>query len=173
MLQITGVYGDGDGNDKTICGPQHTSGKRNDDVRSKGQRNCFGFSKGEEETLPEFVAEPTTAFSVTTIKISCTHEYLAPELISGDGHGNGVDRWAFGVLVYELLYETTPFRGRSKECTLRNIGTKTVRFDEVDVKGMAQAKDLIEKLLVKDPRERLGCARGDEDEDRENDFFQI
>ncbi|KAF5780655.1 putative protein kinase AGC-RSK-2 family [Helianthus annuus] len=131
--------------------------RRSDDVRSKGQRNCFGFSKGEEETLPEFVAEPTTAFSKSCVG---THEYLAPELISGDGHGNGVDWWAFGVLVYELLYGTTPFRGGSKECTLRNIATKTVRFDEVDVKGMAQAKDLIEKLLVKDPRERLGCARG-------------
>ncbi|KAI3769426.1 hypothetical protein L6452_00528 [Arctium lappa] len=112
----------------------------------------------EEKTITEFVAEPTTAFSRSCVG---THEYLAPELITGNGHGSGVDWWAFGVLIYELLYGRTPFRGGCKESTLRNIASSSeVRFDEVSTRGMAQAKDLIEKLLVKDPRGRLGCARG-------------
>ncbi|KAK1439711.1 hypothetical protein QVD17_05531 [Tagetes erecta] len=133
--------------------------------RNKTRRNCFGFGSctkkhTQEEMLMDFVAEPTTAYSRSCVG---THEYLAPELITGNGHGNGVDWWAFGVLIYELLYGTTPFRGGSKETTLRNIAARTVKFDEVNnnnTRGMAQAKDLIEKLLVKDPRERLGCARG-------------
>ncbi|KAL0320555.1 UNVERIFIED_CONTAM: Serine/threonine-protein kinase WAG1 [Sesamum radiatum] len=78
---------------------------------------------------------------------------------------NGVDWWAFGVLIYELLYGTTPFKGGSKESTLRNIAsTKGVRFHAAEGNreepGMAEARDLIEKLLVKDPRKRLGCTRG-------------
>ncbi|KAI3465993.1 hypothetical protein Pfo_022656 [Paulownia fortunei] len=122
---------------------------------------CFGDWQGEEQ-VTEFVAEPTTAFSRSCVG---THEYLAPELVSGNGHGNGVDWWAFGVLIYELLYGTTPFKGGSKESTLRNIAsTKGVRFHvaegEREEPGMADARDLIEKLLVKDPRRRLGCARG-------------
>ncbi|KAK9056851.1 hypothetical protein SSX86_024215 [Deinandra increscens subsp. villosa] len=135
-------------------------------------RKLYGRRRTEEETLTEFVAEPTTAFSRSCVG---THEYLSPELITGNGHGNGVDWWAFGVLVYELLHGTTPFRGGSKESTLRNIATRTVRFDEenTNTRGMAQAKDLIEKLLVKDPGERLGCARGATDIKRHPFFSGI
>ncbi|XP_021773899.1 serine/threonine-protein kinase WAG1-like [Chenopodium quinoa] len=112
----------------------------------------------------EFVAEPTGAFSKSCVG---THEYLAPELVSGNGHGNGVDWWGFGVLIYELLYGTTPFKGVNKEATLRNIASsRDVRFGYVeerdieDDKDMAAAKDLIEKLLVKDPSLRMGAIRG-------------
>lgn len=125
--------------------------------------NCLGSAPtkhGPEKVVAEFVAEPTTAFSKSCVG---THEYLAPELVSGSGHGSGVDWWAFGVFIYELLYGTTPFRGGSKEGTLRNIAsTRQVRFHVVEreVEGTAEARDLIEKLLVKDPRKRLGCARG-------------
>nr|GEY78196.1 serine/threonine-protein kinase WAG1-like [Tanacetum cinerariifolium] len=112
-------------------------------------------------TLTEFVSEPTTAFSKSCVG---THEYLAPELVNGNGHGNGVDWWAFGVLIYELLNGTTPFRGNNKESTLRNIAstTKQVHFndDVTNNTSTEHVKDLITKLLVKDPKERLGCLRG-------------
>lgn len=124
-------------------------------------RNCFGDRSSAEEVVTEFVAEPTTAFSRSCVG---THEYLAPELVSGNGHGNGVDWWAFGILVYEMLYGTTPFKGKSKESTLRNIASSTrgasLKREEDDKAEMVEAKDLIEKLLVKDPRRRLGCGRG-------------
>lgn len=126
--------------------------------------HCFGHRRPEEEeeVVREFVAEPTAAFSKSCVG---THEYLAPELVTGNGHGNGVDWWAFGVFIYELLYGTTPFKGGSKEATLRNIASSRVaRFPVQDeqegVPGMAEARDLIERLLVKDPRRRLGCTRG-------------
>jgi len=34
---------------------------------------------------------------------------MAPELILNEGHDKGVDYWAFGVLMYELLLRTVPF----------------------------------------------------------------
>ncbi|KAJ4893605.1 Serine/threonine-protein kinase WAG2 [Raphanus sativus] len=113
-----------------------------------------------EEIVSEFTAEPVTAFSRSCVG---THEYLAPELVSGNGHGSGVDWWAFGIFLYELLHGTTPFKGDSKEQTLRNIvsTTKTAKF-HVD-SDLDEARDLIEKLLVKDPKKRLGCARGAQD----------
>ncbi|XP_058219777.1 serine/threonine-protein kinase WAG1-like [Rhododendron vialii] len=138
--------------------------RRSTAKKTRRCRHCFGHRRPEEEeeVVREFVAEPTAAFSKSCVG---THEYLAPELVTGNGHSNGVDWWAFGVFIYELLYGTTPFKGGSKEATLRNIASSRVaRFPVQDeqegVPGMAEARDLIERLLVKDPRRRLGCARG-------------
>ncbi|XP_051124851.1 serine/threonine-protein kinase WAG1-like [Andrographis paniculata] len=118
-------------------------------------------TRRREERVAEFTAEPTAAYSRSCVG---THEYLAPELVAGNGHGNAVDWWAFGVLIYELLYGTTPFKGVSKESTLRNIAsTRGVRFpgpSAEEESGTSEARDLIEKLLVKDPRRRLGSAAG-------------
>ncbi|XP_028760961.1 serine/threonine-protein kinase WAG1-like [Neltuma alba] len=131
--------------------------------RKKRACNCFSGARARSPAQlveAEFVAEPNGAYSRSCVG---THEYLAPELVSGNGHGNGVDWWAFGVFIYELLYGTTPFKGWSKESTLRNIASsRNVSFHvaEVEEEGMAEARDLIEKLLVKEPRRRLGCGRG-------------
>ncbi|KAF6143549.1 hypothetical protein GIB67_029718 [Kingdonia uniflora] len=142
--------------------------------------SCFGFGstrEGTEEELTQFVAEPTTAYSRSCVG---THEYLAPELVNGNGHGNGVDWWAFGVFIYELLYGRTPFKGTTKEATLHNIASsRTFRFPDASDVAHAydsmevQARDLIEKLLVKDPLERLGCARGASDIKRHSFFDGI
>ncbi|KAK5844185.1 serine/threonine-protein kinase WAG1-like [Gossypium arboreum] len=139
------------------------SGKSN---RNRFSGGCFGPAAGlneKGEVVP--VAEPVTAFSRSCVG---THEYLAPEVVSGDGHGNGVDWWAFGVFVYELLYGTTPFKGASNEITLRNIASSSrqMRFAHaagVEEAGISEARDMIEKLLVKDPSRRLGCTNGAQD----------
>ncbi|XP_030525359.2 serine/threonine-protein kinase WAG1-like [Rhodamnia argentea] len=148
----------------TRAGPTSPRTRRS---RKLSPSSCYhGWVKRREglrEVVAEFVAEPTAAYSRCCVG---THEYLAPELVTGNGHGNGVDWWAFGILLYELLHGTTPFKGGSKESTLRNIASsKQVRFQPAarEEAGMPEARDLIEKLLVKDPRRRLGCARGTTD----------
>ncbi|XP_025796843.1 serine/threonine-protein kinase WAG1-like [Panicum hallii] len=106
----------------------------------------------------EFVAEPTSASSKDCVG---THEYLAPELVSGSGHGNGVDWWAFGVFLYELVYGRTPFKGHTKEVTLKNILSKHVTYPQLDGEAdAAQLRDLVGRLLERDPRRRMGAARG-------------
>ncbi|XP_047336405.1 serine/threonine-protein kinase WAG1-like [Impatiens glandulifera] len=144
--------------------------------RCRRRQNCLfpeKNNKEEELVITKFVAEPTTAYSRSCVG---THEYLAPELVTGVGHGNGVDWWAFGIFLYEMLHGTTPFKGGSKEVTLRNIASnRGVMFRPEDEllhagKNMGDARDLIEKLLVKDPKRRMGCIMGATDI-KEHPFF--
>ncbi|OEL20624.1 Serine/threonine-protein kinase WAG2, partial [Dichanthelium oligosanthes] len=128
--------------------------------------SCFSGANGDDdEELQiddkerfEFVAEPTAASSKDCVG---THEYLAPELVSGSGHGNGVDWWAFGVFLYELVYGRTPFKGHTKELTLKNILSKQVTYPQLDGEADAtQLRDLVGRLLERDPPRRMGAARG-------------
>ena len=43
-----------------------------------------------------------------------TPEYLAPEVIIGQGHGKYVDYWSFGLMVYEMISGINPFKIKNK-----------------------------------------------------------
>eukprot|EP00250_Pteridium_aquilinum_P018033 c23907_g2_i1 orf=251-1897(+) len=106
--------------------------------------------------LPELIAEPTAARSLSFVG---THEYLAPEIIKGEGHGSAVDWWTFGIFLYELLYGKTPFKGAGNRATLFNVIGQPLKFPDAPSTSY-QARDLIRGLLVKDPQHRLAFKRG-------------
>ncbi|KAK8581714.1 hypothetical protein V6N13_144724 [Hibiscus sabdariffa] len=123
---------------------------------------------------PELVAEPITAKSKSFVG---THEYLAPEVLSGQGHGSAVDWWTLGVFLYEMLYGTTPFKGENNEKTLINILKQPLTFPRIRVKSgkdfeeMVKVEDLISKLLVKNPKKRMGSLKGSV-EIKRHEFFK-
>ncbi|XP_010452257.1 PREDICTED: serine/threonine-protein kinase KIPK1-like [Camelina sativa] len=108
------------------------------------------------KSLPQLVAEPTDARSNSFVG---THEYLAPEIIKGEGHGAAVDWWTFGIFLYELLYGKTPFKGATNEETIANVVLQSLKFPD-NPNVSFQAKDLIKGLLVKEPENRLGTEKG-------------
>ncbi|XP_076894856.1 serine/threonine-protein kinase UCN-like [Bidens hawaiensis] len=85
-----------------------------------------------------------------------TDEYVAPEVVRGDGHEFAVDWWALGILSYEMLYGTTPFRGKNREDTFNRILTMPLKFTGKPT----PLTDLITKLLDRDPTRRLGYGGG-------------
>ncbi|KAI1983503.1 serine/threonine protein kinase, AGC [Ophidiomyces ophidiicola] len=94
-----------------------------------------------------------------------TEEYIAPEVIKGDGHTSAVDWWTLGILIYEMLYGTTPFKGKNRNATFANILRDEVPFPD---NGSAQqisnlCKSIIRKLLIKDETRRLGARAGASD----------
>lgn len=119
------------------------------------------------DSLPVLIAEPTSARSMSFVG---THEYLAPEIIRGDGHGSAVDWWTFGIFFYELLLGRTPFKGNGNRETLFNVVGQPLKFPEGSSISFA-AKDLIRGLLVKDPQKRLGFKRG-ATEIKQHPFFE-
>ncbi|XP_057531712.1 serine/threonine-protein kinase D6PKL1 [Amaranthus tricolor] len=118
-------------------------------------------------TLPELVAEPTQARSMSFVG---THEYLAPEIIKGEGHGSAVDWWTFGIFLHELLYGKTPFKGSGNRATLFNVVGQQLKFPESPATSYA-SRDLIRGLLVKEPQNRLGVKRG-ATEIKQHPFFE-
>ncbi|XP_061370034.1 protein kinase PINOID-like [Gastrolobium bilobum] len=106
-----------------------------------------------------FVAEPVGARSCSFVG---THEYVSPEVASGNSHGNAVDWWSFGIFIYELLYGRTPFAGPTNESTLRNILKKPLAFPTTTPSSTLElhARDLVSRLLNKDANRRLGSKRG-------------
>ena len=59
-----------------------------------------------------------------------TEEYIAPEVIKGNGHTSAVDWWTLGILIYEMLFGTTPFKGKNRNATFANILRDEVPFPE-------------------------------------------
>jgi len=121
----------------------------------------------QSSTLPELVAEPTNARSMSFVG---THEYLAPEIIKGEGHGSAVDWWTFGIFLHELLYGKTPFKGSGNRATLFNVVGQQLRFPEAPSTSYS-SRDLIRGLLVKEPQHRLGVKRG-ATEIKQHPFFE-
>lgn len=84
-----------------------------------------------------------------------TLDYLPPEMIEGKAHDQNVDVWSLGVLMYEFLVGTPPFEAQGHHETYKKIS-------KVDIKWpshiTAEARDLISKLLVKDPASRMSLA---------------
>ncbi|KAL7615262.1 hypothetical protein Lser_V15G08239 [Lactuca serriola] len=104
----------------------------------------------------DIMAEPVEARSMSFVG---THEYLAPEVVSGEGHGNAVDWWTLGIFIYELFYGVTPFRGGDNEFTLTSILARGLHFPKEPASSSAM-KDLITKLLIKEPTKRMGSMKG-------------
>ncbi|CAI7826240.1 unnamed protein product, partial [Closterium sp. NIES-53] len=129
--------------------------------KKAAQVGCGGATKGpsptelELELLPVLVAEP----EATSNSFVGTEEYIAPEIISGTGHSSPVDWWTFGIFLYELLYGRSPFRGRNRQRTFTNVLTKDLAFP-ANPPVSDEAKDLMRKLLQRDPADRLGAKHG-------------
>ncbi|XP_043714196.1 phototropin-2-like isoform X2 [Telopea speciosissima] len=115
---------------------------------------------------PTFVAEPATQSN----SFVGTEEYIAPEIITGAGHSSAIDWWALGILLYEMLYGRTPFRGKNRQRTFANILRKDLTFPSSIPVSLA-ARQLIHGLLHRDPANRLGSTNG-ANEIKQHPFFR-
>lgn len=82
-----------------------------------------------------------------------TVEYMAPEMVKGENYTKAVDWWGLGALAYDMLVGDSPFAGANNKKVQDNILKKKVAMPYF---FSADAKDLINRLLRKDPKKRLG-----------------
>jgi len=98
-----------------------------------------------------------------------TPEYLAPEIIQSKGHGLGVDWWAMGILMFEMLCGYPPFYDENPFGIYQKILIGKIDFPKhFDEYG----KDLVKRLLTADKTKRLGCIAGGASDVRRHKFFR-
>jgi serine/threonine protein kinase len=117
----------------------------------------FGFAK----RFPPGVAE--RAFTLCG-----TPEYIAPEIIQSKGHGRGVDWWALGILMFEMLAGYPPFYDDNPFGIYEKILDGVVIFPS-HIDPIAQ--DLISRLLEPDLTRRLGTMRRGADDIKSHQWF--
>lgn len=82
-----------------------------------------------------------------------TIEYMAPEVIQGKPYGKACDWWSLGALGFDLLTGSPPFKGNNNA----KISEKIIKQKLVLPYYLGpDAKDLLTRLLRKEPHKRLG-----------------
>jgi serine/threonine-protein kinase RIM15 len=91
-----------------------------------------------------------------------TPDYLAPETVNGVGQDERSDWWSVGCILFEFLYGYPPFHADTPDQVFENILARRITWPEDDeIPVSSEAKDLINKLLCMDPKERLGSNKDD------------
>jgi len=83
-----------------------------------------------------------------------TAQYVSPEILTNCGSSAASDLWAIGCILYQMITGMPPFQSQSEYLIFQKIQTLEYSFHE----GFdARARDLVTKLLMIDPKERLGA----------------
>ncbi len=99
-----------------------------------------------------------------------TPQYLAPEVIlSEDGYDSSVDWWSLGCVLYELLVGRAPYSICVGDSLNQDIYKKKILMPDY---VCPDAKDLITKLLVINPKKRLGFGENGAKKIKQHPYFK-
>lgn len=85
--------------------------------------------------------------------------YIAPEILKKD-YDEKCDIWSLGVILYMMLSGTAPFSGRTDKAIFESILNGKFSFPQKRWGSVSeQAKDLISKMLIYDPKERISAKK--------------
>lgn len=95
-------------------------------------------------------------------------EYMAPEVLKGEGYGRAVDWWSLGTIIYELLTGLPPFYSENPvHMQDKILNAPLILPDHLS----PAAKDLLTRLLHRNAQQRLGGGSTDAAEIRSHPFF--
>ncbi|KZS03768.1 Serine/threonine-protein kinase ULK3 [Daphnia magna] len=81
--------------------------------------------------------------------------YMAPEILRRESYDASVDLWSTGVILYECLFGKPPCSSSSLKELVEDIQSKATIIIPTTKDISADCKDLLERLLQKDPNKRM------------------
>lgn len=104
--------------------------------------------------LDWFLAQPSDSDEGTRADVGALVDYQAREVLMGGPSTSASDRYALGVLLFELLTGVRPFRGNPNEVAMHHMRTPAPSPRTLVPDLPADAEALVMQLLHKDPRQR-------------------
>ncbi|KAG6606507.1 AGC/PDK1 protein kinase [Phytophthora cinnamomi] len=91
-----------------------------------------------------------------------TASYVSPEVLHDKPAARAADLWALGCLIFQMFTGRAPFVGENDYLTFQVIINHSSDEFEFPTSVPEAAQDLVRKLLVQDPDERIGAQQNEE-----------
>lgn len=116
---------------------------------------------------PEFMAPEVSYASLRNPLLP--YVLTQPQILLDKKYGRAVDWWAFGVLIYQMLLQQSPFRGEDEDEIYDAILADEPLYP---ISMPRDSVSILQKLLTREPDQRLGSGPTDAQEVMSQPFFR-